>query len=209
MEHYINQLLQDLKEAQNNKPTIPDYSALYPDHQANDPQYEGAMDYMMEWELAPYYPMNVLFGLEAEAFPPAEQLTDDQMKQLIAGILELWGEFNIHADLPEEAPNQLVYKALIDKWKNDTIQYISVGTLHVEFCDYNTADCQWGEEYCMCIEYEKERKAIPEMTPEEEANWEKGLQPNGGWINPELLDENGNFDPNKLDGFMEDDELLF
>jgi hypothetical protein len=43
------------------------------------------------------------------------------------------------------------------------------------------------------------------MTPEEEAEWKKGLQPGGGWTNPKLLDENGNFDPSKLDDFLKDD----
>ena len=47
------------------------------------------------------------------------------------------------------------------------------------------------------------------MTPEEEAWWEKGKQPGGGWVNPDYLDENGNFDSSKLgDMFPDDDEDL-
>lgn len=38
-------------------------------------------------------------------------------------------------------------------WKTETIQYISEGTLHVEFCDYDENNCPWGYEFCTCKDF--------------------------------------------------------
>ena len=99
MQTYINQLLADLENAKTNQPPKVDYKLLYPEHPANDPLYEGMMDYMMEWDHAPEWTMNDLFGIDAVVFPPIEKLNGEQTEQLVQGILELWASFNIGADI--------------------------------------------------------------------------------------------------------------
>jgi len=207
MQNYLTQFLHDLKGAQNNKPVKPNYKVLYPDHPANDPEYEGHLDYIMEWEMGPQYDADDLFGISVDAFPPAERLTESQQQSLVEAILELWQAFNIVADYPDEVPVTALYNALVNRWKGEPFQYISEGTLHLEFCHYEPEECPWGLEYCTCKElHAKWENGDPyKMTPEEEAHWEKGLQPGGGWINPDLLDDDGNFDPNKLLSLDEDD----
>lgn len=157
MEQYLNQLLEDLKNAQKNLPTKVDYTLLYPDHPANNQSYNGVMDYMIEWENAPEWKMDDLFEVKGAAFPPVEQLSEVQAKKLINGILELWGCFNICADiLNEDIPVQIIYKVLVNYWKTETVQYMSEGTLHLEFCDYDENNCPWGYEYCTCKNIEVE-----------------------------------------------------
>jgi hypothetical protein len=155
MEKYITQLLSDLKTAQSNQPEKVDYKLLYPDHPAARPEYNDILGYLIDFEHAPEVKMDDLFGIKSDAFPPVEKLTTTQIKALIENILELWGSFNIAADL-NKAPVELVYKILINYWKTETVQYISEGTVHLEFCHYDVNDCQWGSEYCSCKEFEQD-----------------------------------------------------
>lgn len=155
MEKYITQLLTDLKAAQSNQPQKVDYKLLHPDHPAAAPEYNDILGHLIEWEHAPEQKMDDLFGVNVEGFPPIEKLTTTQTQQLVEGILELWASFNIAADL-QEAPIDLIYKVLINFWKTETVQYISEGTTHVEFCHYDVNDCQWGNEYCGCKDFEQD-----------------------------------------------------
>lgn len=157
MQTYIKQLLTDLQAAQTRQPVKPDYKVLYPDHPANDPMYKGVMDYMIEWENAPEWKMDDLFEIKGEAFPPAEKLSEAQAEQLVHQILELWSSFNLQAEVwDDDIPIKLVYTVLVNFWKTETVQYVSVGTLHLEFCSYELESCPWGEQYCSCKEFENE-----------------------------------------------------
>lgn len=153
MQKYINQLLEDLKAAHNNQPSQVDYKLLYPDHPAADPQYEGTLDYIIEWENAPRWKMDDLFGISVEVFPPTEKLNETQ---LVQGIRQLWQAFNIYAEVPETKPPipiSKMYKNLINYWKNEEIGYVSEGMTHIEFCSYEVSSCPWGEEFCQCKDY--------------------------------------------------------
>lgn len=153
MQKYLTQLLNDLIDAGNHPPEKMDYKLLYPDHPAADPEYEGVMDYMIEWEYAPEWKMDDLFGIEVERFPPADKLTEEQMTELVSYIIELWGDFNIQPHIPDtNPPSKVVYKVLLEYWKNKTVQYISEGWLHIEFCNYDETNCPWGYDYCTCKE---------------------------------------------------------
>jgi hypothetical protein len=157
MQKYITQLLTDLKAAQKDKPEKVDYKLLHPDHPAASPEYKGYLDYIIEWETAPEWKMDDLFGIKGDAFPPLEKLNDEQINQLVDGILELWASFNIDAViLDDRISARMIYPVLVNHWKTETIQYISEGTLHLEFCHYVEESCPWGSEYCTCKELDIE-----------------------------------------------------
>lgn len=209
MQSYLNQLLEDLANAKSKVPPPKDYALLYPEHPAADPQYDGELDYIIAWEMGEEYQMSELFEIESSAFPPAEQLTAEQAEALCEAILDLWAAFNIHADFPENIPPKLLYKALRNKWEGEPIGYVPEGTMHLEFCHYEPEECPWGMELCACKDLVEEWKNNPvQLTPEQEAHWQKGNKANGAWINPDLLDENGNFDPSKLTNIDDDDTPL-
>ena len=196
MQNYVNQLLTDMAAAQKNLPTEVDYALLYPDH----PAVAYGLTHIAEYEMSPRHSMDDLLGIKAEQLPPDDKLSDEQVVQLNDGIVALWEAFNISPDLPNEVPPRLIYEALKNYWATKTVQYVSEGRIHIEFCDYEPDECPWGSDYCSCKEFANE--PVREFTPEETAKWEKGVihHPNGGrsWVNPDLLDENGNLDPSKF-----------
>jgi hypothetical protein len=208
MQKYVTQLLEDLAAAKGNLPPKPNVRVLYPDH----PALDFGLDYIAEWECAPSVRMNDLFGIDAVVFPDANKLSDEQLSQLIEAILELWATFHFEAVIPDETPLNLVYSALVKKWREDPVQYVSEGVSGLEFCHYEPTECPWGMEHCSCKDFDDDDFDMDKykMTPEQEAEWNKGVthHPNGGvsWISPELLDENGNFDPSKLDKLMGGDK---
>jgi hypothetical protein len=196
MQNYVHQLLTDMAAAQKNLPTDVDYALLYPDH----PATAYGLTHLVEYEMSPRHSMDDLFGIKAEQLPPVETLTDAQIEQLNDGILSLWSAFNFHADTKEGVPPRILYKVLRDYWATEKVQYMSVGMMHIEFCDYNPDKCPWGNDYCTCKDFANE--PVREFTPEEAAEWRKGLVHHAdgstSWTNPEFLDENGNFDSSKL-----------
>lgn len=211
MQKYVTQLLADLEAAKANRPPKPDVRALYPNH----PALDFGLDYIAEWECAPRMPMTELFGIDPIVFPDADRLTKEQLSELIEGIFDLWEFYNFDACISDEVPYHLVYTAFVKKWREGYVSYVSEGVTHLEFCDYEPNNCPWGLEFCNCKEFEDDDMDMDKykMTPEQEAEHNKGLKhhQNGGisWINPKLLDENGNFDPKKLDKLSDDDNLPF
>lgn len=191
MKKYIEQLLNDLEAAKKKKPAKPNIKALYPDH----PALDYGLDYIAEWEMAPQVLMAELFGIAANQFPPAEKLTGKQMVLLVDKILELWFVFNFDTIIPDGVPIEIVYSAIIKRWKEEPVTYISEGHCTLEFCYYVVKKCPWGIDYCTCKDIEEEYKNF-KPTPVDKDWWQKGVQhhPGGGtsWINPDLLDEDGN-----------------
>jgi hypothetical protein len=199
MQNYVSQLLSDMKAAEKNLPTNVDYSLLHPEHPAAD----AGLNFIIEYEMSPRHTMDDLFGIKAEQFPPEAKLTDEQIEQLTDAILQLWAAFNILADFPDVVPLRTLYTVLLKRWTEETTQYVSEGHIHLEFCDYEPERCPWGNDYCTCKEFANE--SMKDFKPIDDDVWKKGIVRNdaGGfsWINPDLLDENGNFDPSKLDDF--------
>lgn len=146
MEKYINQLLADLEAAKQNVPPPINYEILYPHH----PAIAFDLPHLVAFDLSGI-PLPQLLGISLEQLPPVENLTNEQAEKLVAGILDLWKAFNIVADFPNSnIPIQLIYKVLREKWITTEIQYMPVGTWHVEFCSYDPTECHWGSEYCTC-----------------------------------------------------------
>lgn len=145
MEKYIQQLLEDIEVAHYNLPDTPDIGILYPDH----PALEYGLDHIAEWKCAPYQPFEKLLGLTADQFPPIEKLRHDEIELLVEKLLQLWAAFNFHADFPNDLPNYLKYQLMINKLSEE-VQYVSSGTIHFEFCDYDPQHCPYGIEYCQC-----------------------------------------------------------
>ena len=200
MQNYISQLLSDLENAKKNIPPPVDYKLLYPDH----PAFSYGLEYIVEWEMAPDSSMDDLFGIKAEQLPPDDKLSEGQAEQLVQAILELWGTFNIGADIPnEDIPALLIYKVLRNRWETGTARYMSEGMTHLEFCHYVPEECPWGMEFCQCKEFANESTEEEDEMKDTEllkgaVHHEDGSM---SWVNPKLLDENGHFDASKLDDF--------
>lgn len=146
MQRYLSQLLAELKAAHDMQPPPLDYRLLYPEY-AHVPD---EIAYVVEWEQAPEQSLEELFDIPADAFPPEEKLSEEQMAQLVEAILELWAAWRMHAEMPEGAPPRLCYRVLTDFWRNDKICYSSEGASILNLCNCNIPTCLWGEEFCEC-----------------------------------------------------------
>jgi hypothetical protein len=191
MQNYVNQLLADMVAAKSNLPADIDYKLLYPDH----PAYKFGLDYIVEWEMAPSYTMDELFRIKAEQLPPAEKLTDEQIVQLLAGIYDLWQAFNYSPDSEFDAPPRVFYTVIKNYWATQSIQYEKYTFIELDFCSYNNDMCVWGD-YCRCKDEVFE--TMEDYKSKVDFELEKGIvhHPNGGisWLNPTLLDGDGNLD---------------
>jgi hypothetical protein len=89
------------------------------------------------------------FRLGADQFPPPDRLSDEQTNELVELIRRLWAAFNFGADIPEGVPAKIVYPLLLERMAEPTM-LMKYGHCGIEFCDYNTANCPFGEAFCQC-----------------------------------------------------------
>ena len=143
MERYINQLVEDIRKAAKQK---------RPPKMQLDPELEvvrGAEEYLYGTP----YKLSSLLGLNKNAFPPVEKSNTEQLKKLVIEIENLWAEFNFYADFPDGLPADYRYKLLLGKWDTE-VQYVSIGNIHMEFCDYDTENCPFPKKYCTCLDFD-------------------------------------------------------
>lgn len=78
------------------------------------PPEAGGIEYVIEWENAKAKPMQKWFGITREQFPPAEKLTEHQLKMMVKEMLHLWEAYHFYPNLPEDVdplpPNELLMK---------------------------------------------------------------------------------------------------
>lgn len=145
MHHYITQLIEDLREATNRKPA-PRQLFLTEDMQG----LEDITDLEISLE-EDEHTMESIFGIPQIYFPPADKLTDEQMKLLVKEILDLWRAFHYEAVLPQNLPARYAYPILVACWKKGyPLLRGSTGTWYIEFCDYEPDNCPFPEEFCQC-----------------------------------------------------------
>ena len=87
MQKYVNQLLEMLQEAHNNRPA-PRYIEL--------PEEMECLRDIIDMEMSmeeDEKTMENIFGVPQIYFPPESRLSDEQVRQLIQGILDLWRMF--------------------------------------------------------------------------------------------------------------------
>ncbi|MCD6112522.1 MAG: hypothetical protein J7J86_04545 [Bacteroidales bacterium] len=146
MKKYLNQLIEDIHKAAENLPAKP-YLEISED--------EECLRGCMEYESTKPKPMQEWFGIDKKNFPTAEMLSKDEIKLMIKEIIELWHAYNFVPDLPEDVPDDLVYKALVNKF-DEPVKWISEGCCHIEFCDYDEDNCPFPG-YCnLCKEFQDE-----------------------------------------------------
>lgn len=89
-------------------------------------------------------------GLEAGNFPPPEQLTDVEMKQVIEAFRPMMFSWNLDIDLPEALPLPIAYTMTIDTLNSKT-NIVNNGFMSFDFCTGYAPDCVF-KEYCPCLD---------------------------------------------------------
>lgn len=146
MRKYLNLLIEDMHKAVENLPVKP-YLEISKD--------EECLRGVMEYESTEPKPMQEWFGIDKLNFPAVEKLTKEELELMVDEILKLWHAYNFDAILPENLPANIAYKILVDNFDKPVI-WVSEGTISIEFCNYETENCPFPEEYCMCKDLEND-----------------------------------------------------
>lgn len=99
-------------------------------------------------------PFSSFCGLSRQDFPPAEQLTDEDMSLVIEHFHSLLFSWNTRAHIPEQMPVPMQYDIIVDILDND-YTLMEYGFLNIDFCSGCPDGCKLGE-YCPCIKYWEE-----------------------------------------------------
>jgi len=90
-------------------------------------------------------------GLSSENFPPAEQLTDEEMILVRRAFEEMMFTWNQGIDLPERLPAAFAYKMIVDSLSMKTT-IVNSGNMSFDFCSGYAPGCVF-KGYCPCLEY--------------------------------------------------------
>ena len=136
MQHYIEQLIDDLAEAKKHVPPEPVFSEDYDEFEKQ----------MLAIETAPDVPAKKLYGISYEELPPPERLTEKQMQQLIEAIADTWAAFNCFIIFPDNVPIKLQYELIREQFA-EPIHYMPGWSNNYDFCSGWCPDCEIAE-YC-------------------------------------------------------------
>lgn len=115
--------------------------------------FEEEMEEIERWveREEPAHTFGYYCGLETISFPPEEQLTDKEMKQVITAFGQMMFSWNLGIDLPKLLPLHIAYKMTVDTLDRKT-EIVNSGMMTFDFCTGYAPDCIF-KEYCPCLEY--------------------------------------------------------
>ena len=142
MQNYLSQLIADMHLSAEKVP------------QSRIPVGEFDPEYMMELEESDEKTMSQWFGLGKEQFPPSEKLSEEQLIQMAAEFENLWSAYSFYADFPEGLPARRRYELMRDYLDHPTQHWPGGWEHHFEFCDYEPANCPFGNEFCRCKDFD-------------------------------------------------------
>ena len=140
MQRYVEQLLEDIKEATNN-PSSPSFidPYLFPD-------VDRAI---VELAKTPFYTIEELTGISQSAFPEVYLLDGNQIKMLNTAIIKLLNSLNIDLiDKPKHLPKELLYDVFVVYW-DDYVQHLPSSGFEWDLCTGDQNTCPFGI-YCDC-----------------------------------------------------------
>jgi len=145
MQVYIDQLLEDMAAAQR-----PEQERSLVEQPFSIEQHLEEVERWIAGE-DPEHAFAYYCGLQPEQFPPAEDLTDEQLLAISQSFKKLLFSWNLDVSLPESLPLPIAYPFLISTLK-EKVQIVTDGFIGIEFCTYDPPSCPF-KEYCSCTEY--------------------------------------------------------
>ncbi len=142
MHPYLPHLLADITAA--HRTDIPDEEET---EQTIEAHFE-AIDRWLSGE-EPERTFGYYCGLNPENFPPAEQLTDEEMMIVRKSFDQMMLTWNHRFVLPENLPVAFGYSLMVNSLNQETS--IDKGYVDIDFCCYYAPGCEL-KEYCYCLE---------------------------------------------------------
>ena len=156
MQRYINQLIEDLHEiAQKASLSGKTAEEAVSDDESFLKHIEDVENYLHGDQL----PISEITGILSEQLPPPETLNESQKEQLSVELENFLAHFHFSLDFPQNYPKHLRYPFIKNFWSEKHSPMRS-GTSHIEFCEYDEANCPFPG-YCnSCSEFEIEDKDL-------------------------------------------------
>jgi hypothetical protein len=202
MQHYISQLINDIRQATWN--LQPPHS-LWEESEA-DPDNElelEDMSFIEQYVEGERQPISQITGIGSEKLPPPDKLNIEQRALLASELEKLLEYFHFRLDFPMGYPNELRYKFIRDFWVEEHV-LLSFGENHIEFCDYNEENCPFPG-YCnICKEIAGQMKFDEEEAGSIDCDFDTdNLLPDAEQIEswPQLQKV---FNPLDINGFYDD-----
>jgi len=93
-------------------------------------------------------------GLEAGAFPPTDQLSDNEMKKVCDAFTAMLNSWNVELDLPDVLPLDRKYELMVGLLDHEFTPF-NTGMFVFDFCTGYAPE--YGlKEYCPCLEFWEE-----------------------------------------------------
>jgi|AntRauTorckE6833_2_1112554.scaffolds.fasta_scaffold14529_2 hypothetical protein len=93
-------------------------------------------------------------GLEPVAFPPYDQLSDEEVRKICDAFTTMLYTWNIALDIPEELPLHRKYKLMVGLLDHK-FTVSNAGMIVFDFCTGYAPGCEL-KEYCQCLEFWEE-----------------------------------------------------
>ncbi|PKR81793.1 hypothetical protein CW751_00180 [Brumimicrobium salinarum] len=148
MNRYIEQLVEDLKEAEEAQIAVRSHLDILGEAELYIVEDE---DFCDGFNVAP---LCEIIGFEKIVFPPHEQLTDSQIDLIYQQLSNLIENYNFFLDFPEKVQTRLKYTLLINALE-DEYTCSNANITSIEFCDYDHDTCPFGASLCQCKIFEE------------------------------------------------------
>lgn len=155
MHPYIPHLLEDIANAHRTEIPEPEPPK----------SFEEEMEAIERWcegdDEEPAHNFSYYCSLLPENFPPASQLSNEEILLVNEAFRKMMFSWNMEIGLPETMPAAIQYTYIVDTL-NEKVTIVNSGFMSFDFCTGYAPDCKL-KEYCSCLE-------IWNSLPEEDMN---------------------------------------
>lgn len=167
MNRYIEQLIEDLRKAAENAPHLNEIET----NLTTDEEFARHIEDVERYLHGEQEKLSEIIGVPLKMLPSADKLNKHQLRILTQELIKLLNDWNFYPDFPDNLPDDMKYKALLDVWESDQV-YMSSGETHLEFCDYDPENCPFPG-YCKSCENRNDEleESADDYTSEMEDGW--------------------------------------
>ena len=149
MDRYVLQLAEQMRESAQN---LPDPNMISEFDEENLPEELKPFADVERYLHGKAKKIAVITGIDTNAFPPSEKLTDVQISFLYSEMKQLLNAYSFYADLPKGLPVSIKYRLLREKWEEEVV-YTGDGMTCFEFCDHEPERFPFPGEFCGCRDF--------------------------------------------------------
>lgn len=152
MERYIEQLIEDFREAAKQ---TPEPSELWDDVDMDNPGEVEDIAYVERFVYGTPQMLSEIVGIAKIQLPPVGRLSSVQTAKLLDEMLVLLYAYHFVPIFPDDLPSRLKYRVLRANWDSEQV-YVGGGESEIEFCDLEPDECPYPHKFCTCRKVDAE-----------------------------------------------------